>query len=252
MVKLLRKSELKQAKVLHDMEYTNKMASIGRLAAGVAHEINNPLAIINEKAGLLKDFAILKPDFNYKEKIVGSVDSILKSVERCSAITHRLLGFAKRMDINVEVIDLELLLKEVTGFLEREAGLRNIEINFNIEKNLPSIESDRGQLQQVFLNILTNAYYAVNEGGRIDIMANQINDNNIEISIADNGVGISNENIEHVFEPFYTTKGKYGTGLGLSITYGIVQKLGGNISVKSKLGEGTKFTVQLPLNSKNF
>lgn len=108
-VKLLRKSEMRQAKVLHDMEYTNKMASIGRLAAGVAHEINNPLAIINEKAGLLKDFATLKPDFNYKDKIIGGVDSILNSVGRCSAITHRLLGFAKRMDINTEVIDLEKL-----------------------------------------------------------------------------------------------------------------------------------------------
>jgi two-component system NtrC family sensor kinase len=173
-------------------------------------------------------------------------------VERCSAITHRLLGFAKRMDTNMEVIDLELLLKEVTGFLEREASLGNIKINFNIAENLPSIDSDRGQLQQVFLNILTNAYYAVKEGGQIDIYANQVNDHNVEISIADNGVGISDENLEHIFEPFYTTKGKYGTGLGLSITYGIVEKLGGYISVKSKLGEGTSFTVLLPIKSKIF
>jgi signal transduction histidine kinase len=251
-VKLLRKSEMRQAKVLHDMEYTNKMASIGRLAAGVAHEINNPLAIINEKAGLLKDFATLKPDFNYKDKIVGGVDSILKSVERCSAITHRLLGFAKRMDINTEVIDLELLLKEVIGFLEREASLRNINLNFDIADNLPSIASDRGQLQQVFLNILTNAYYAVKEGGQIGISANQTDDHHVEIAITDTGVGISEENLEHIFEPFYTTKGKYGTGLGLSITYGIVQKLGGNISVKSKLGEGTSFAVQLPVKTKIF
>lgn len=251
-VKLLSKSEMKQAKVLHDLEYTNKMASIGRLAAGVAHEINNPLAIINEKAGLLKDFATLKPDFVYKEKIIGGVDSILKSVDRCSAITHRLLGFAKRMDINAEVIDLELLLKEVIGFLEREASLRNIQINFNIAENLPSIDSDRGQLQQVFLNILTNAYYAVKQGGQIDIYANKNKDKTVEISIADNGIGISDENLEHIFEPFYTTKGKYGTGLGLSITYGIVQKLGGNITVKSKLGEGTTFTVHLPIKSKIF
>jgi two-component system, NtrC family, sensor kinase len=250
MVRLLRKSELKREKVLHDMEYTNKMASIGRLAAGVAHEINNPLAIINEKAGLVKDFATLKPDFNYKEKIIGSIDSIIKSVDRCSTITHRLLGFAKRMDINMEVIDLELLFKEVVGFLERDASLRNIKINFNIEENLPSINSDRGQLQQVFLNILTNAYYASKEGDQIDISANQINDQTLEIIVSDNGTGISEENLEHIFEPFYTTKGRYGTGLGLSITYGIVEKLGGKISVKSKLGKGTSFTVHLPLKSK--
>lgn len=252
MVRLLRKSELKREKVLHDMEYTNKMASIGRLAAGVAHEINNPLAIINEKAGLVKDFATLKPDFNYKEKIIGSIDSIIKSVDRCSTITHRLLGFAKHMDISMEVIDLELLFKEVVGFLERDASLRNIKINFNIAENLPSINSDRGQLQQVFLNILTNAYYASKEGGQIDISANQISDQNLEITVADNGTGISEENLEHIFEPFYTTKGKYGTGLGLSITYGIVEKLGGKISVKSKLGKGTSFTVHLPLKSKMF
>ncbi len=252
MVKRIYKADIKQVKVLHDMEYTNKMASIGRLAAGVAHEINNPLAIINEKAGLMKDFATLKPDFIYKEKIIGSVDSILKSVERCSVITHRLLGFAKRMDINKEVIDLELLLKEVIGFLEKEAIFRNIKINYNIAENLPSVDSDRGQLQQVFLNIVTNAFYAVEDNGQIDISAIQKNDQLVEITVADNGVGISKENLEHIFEPFYTTKGKYGTGLGLSITYGIVEKLGGNISVKSKIGEGTSFTLHLPIKSKIF
>ena len=117
---------------------------------------------------------------------------------------------------------------------------------------MPSIASDRGQLQQVFLNILTNAYYAVKEGGQISISANQTDDQHVEITIADTGVGISDENLEHIFEPFYTTKGKYGTGLGLSITYGIVQKLGGNISIKSKLGEGTSFAVHLPIKSKIF
>jgi two-component system NtrC family sensor kinase len=252
MVRQVYKSDITQAKVLHDMEYTNKMASIGRLAAGVAHEINNPLAIINEKAGLLKDFATLKPDFNYKEKTLEGINSIIKSVDRCSTITHRLLGFAKRMDINTEVIDLELLLKEVTSFLEKDALFRNITISYTIDDNLPSIESDRGQLQQVFLNIITNAFYAVEDNGRIDISINQKDSSQVEITIADNGLGISKENLEHIFEPFYTTKGKYGTGLGLSITYGIVEKLGGQISVKSKLGEGTSFKVRLPVKTNRF
>jgi signal transduction histidine kinase len=247
MVKRIYEADKKQAKVLHSIEYTNKMASIGRLAAGVAHEINNPLAIINEKAGLLKDLATFKPNFDYKEKILSTVSSILKSVERCSTITHRLLSFAKRMDVNAEVIDVELLLKEVSGFLEKEASLRNISIKFDIDKDLPSIESDRGQLQQVFLNILTNAFYAVKDNGHIDISAKQTEDSQVRVTVKDDGVGISKENLHHIFEPFFTTKGKYGTGLGLSITYGIVQKLGGDIKVKSKLGEGTSFMIFLPV-----
>jgi len=247
MVRRIYKADLNQVKVLHNVEYTNKMASIGRLAAGVAHEINNPLAIINERAGLLKDFATLKSDFNYKDKILNGVESILKSVDRCSAITHRLLGFAKRMDINKEVIDLELLLKEVIGFLEKEAIFRDIKIDYDIAENLPSIDSDRGQLQQVFLNIVTNAFYAVEDKGKINISAIQINDQFVEITVSDNGMGISKENLENIFEPFFTTKGKYGTGLGLSITYGIVEKLGGDITVKSTLGEGTRFKIQLPI-----
>ena len=249
MVKRIYKADINQAKVLHNIQYTNKMASIGRLAAGVAHEINNPLAIINEKAGLIKDFATLKEDFRYKEKVLDLVGSVVKSVERCSVITHRLLSFAKRMDVNWETIDLELLLKEVIGFLEREAGLRNITIDFKMDADLPSIDSDRGQLQQVFLNILTNAFYAVEDGGQLKVFAKKRNDNFIDVVVEDNGEGISKENLDHIFEPFFTTKGEYGTGLGLSITYGIVQKLGGQINVESELGKGTTFTVTLPLKS---
>ncbi|MCK5193011.1 MAG: ATP-binding protein, partial [Desulfobulbaceae bacterium] len=109
------------------------------------------------------------------------------------------------MDINKEVIDLELLLKEVIGFLEKEAIFRNIKINYNIAENLPSVDSDRGQLQQVFLNIVTNAFYAVEDNGQIDISAIQKNDQLVEITVADNGIGISKKNLEHIFEPFYTT-----------------------------------------------
>lgn len=250
MVRRIEISDLKQAKVLHNIQYTNKMASIGRLAAGVAHEINNPLAIINEKAGLLKDLATIKESTDLKDKVLQVVDSILKSVERCSTITHRLLGFAKRMDINSEVIDLELLLNEVSGFVEKEAILKDIAIYYNLDKNLPSIESDRGQLQQVFLNVLTNAFYAVKEKeGKIEISAKLEKDNRVHVTIADNGVGIPKENLDNIFEPFYTTKGKYGTGLGLSITYGIIQKLGGEIKVQSQVGEGTSFTVIMPIKS---
>jgi len=249
MVRRIYRADVNQTKVLHNIQYTNKMASIGRLAAGVAHEINNPLAIINEKAGLINDFATLKEDFRYKEKVINLVNSIVKSVDRCSVITHRLLSFAKRMDINWETIDLELLLNEVIGFLEKEAALRNITIELKLEPELPSLDSDRGQLQQVFLNIVTNAFYAVQDGGQLEVVAERKDDNFVNVIFSDNGEGISKENLEHIFEPFFTTKGEYGTGLGLSITYGIVQKLGGQIQVDSKEGHGTTFTVTLPLKS---
>jgi len=205
------------------IEYTNKMASIGRLAAGVAHEINNPLAIINENAGLLHDLVNMPDsDFPEKDKYNKLIGSIAKSVDRCSTITHRLLGFAKRIDTRIERIDLENLIKEVLGFLDKEASTRDISINYNIDSRLPSIESDKGQLQQVFLNILNNSFEAI-------------------------GRGISAKDLERIFEPFFTTKKEKGTGLGLSITYGIVEKLGGNIRVDSQVGKGTSFTVTLPV-----
>jgi two-component system NtrC family sensor kinase len=249
MVGKIREADLKRVKILHQIEYTNKMASIGRLAAGVSHEINNPLAIINESAGMIKDVLSVSNEFPMSDKVNRSVNSILKNVERCSRITHRLLGFAKRMEAKIETIDLAELLREVMGFLEKEALHRNIKINLNVPENLPSISSDRGQLQQVFLNILNNAIDAISGGGQIDITVEPRGDDKFDVIIKDNGPGISSEDLERIFEPFFTTKKEHGTGLGLSITYGIVQKLGGTIKVKSKVGEGTTFTVTLPIQA---
>ncbi|RJP67053.1 MAG: sensor histidine kinase, partial [Candidatus Abyssobacteria bacterium SURF_17] len=246
LVSRIREADIRQAKTLHSIQYTSKMASIGRLAAGVAHEVNNPLAIINEKAGLAKDLIQLSEEFPQREKFLKLVESILRSVERCSTITHRLLGFAKRMDVQIETIDLEVLLKEVLSFLEKEAIYRNISVNIHADGGIPSIQSDRGQLQQAFLNIINNAVEELEGGGAIDIALRQENDDAVSVTITDNGRGISEENLKHIFEPFFTTKKEYGTGLGLSITYGIVEKLGGNISVKSAVGKGTSFTVTLP------
>jgi len=249
MVDKIREADMKRCKVLHQVEYTNKMASIGRLAAGVSHEINNPLAIINENAGMLNDVLSVNNDFPMRDKVTKSVISILRNVDRCSRITHRLLGFAKRMETKIETLDLRELIKEVLGFLEKEALHRNIKINTNFPQNLPGIKSDRGQLQQVFLNILNNALDATSEGGKIDIEIELRSDEKIDVNIRDTGRGISNSDLERIFEPFFSTKKEHGTGLGLSITYGIVQKLGGQIDVKSKLGEGTTFTVTFPIHA---
>lgn len=247
LVSRIRDADLRQAKALHHIQYTNKMASIGRLAAGVAHEINNPLAIINEKAGLAKDLISLSNGFPQANKFTGLIDSILTSVNRCSTITHRLLGFAKRMDVKTETIDLEFLIREVLGFVEKEAAYRNIAVNIQSDQNLPSIESDRGQIQQVFLNIINNAIDELEGGGRIDILLQKREEETVEATISDNGRGIPEEHLQHIFEPFFTTKKEYGTGLGLSITYGIIEKLGGSIRVNSKVGQGTSFIVTLPV-----
>ncbi len=250
MVNRLKESDLKRARVFHNAEYTNKMATIGRMAAGVAHEINNPLAIINEKAGLLKDMAEHTPEYPQKEKTLIQINSIIKSVERCSNVTHRLLGFSRRMEVQKENIDLADLLKEVMGFQSSEIMHRNIIVESSFAPELPSLESDRGQLQQVFLNIFNNALAAIPNGGQIEITAAPINSGEVAVTVTDNGVGIPEKDLKHIFEPFFSTKGEFGTGLGLSITQDIVQKLGGRITVNSAVGTGTSFIVTLPLKSR--
>jgi signal transduction histidine kinase len=245
-VNRVREADVKRAALYHKIEYTNKLAALGRLGAGVAHEINNPLSIITEKGGLLKDLLTMSKELPSKEKLIDLMDSLLRSAERCGGITHRLLGFAKHMDVKRETINLDSLLREVLGFLEKEASYRNVQVEFNYPDEPPPIISDRGQLQQIFLNIVNNAFAAVEEGGHIEVGINRVGSDAVAVSIADDGVGIPEDQRAHIFDPFFTTKKGAGTGLGLSITYGIVQKLGGHIDVKSEVGEGTCFTVTLP------
>jgi two-component system NtrC family sensor kinase len=245
-VSRVRDADRKRAALYHKMEYTNKMAAIGRLAAGVAHEINNPLSIITQNAGLLKDLLTMSDELPPREKLVNLINSVRNAAQRCGGITHRLLGFARHMDVQWETIDLDALLREVLAFLGKEASYRDVQIEFKYREVPPPVVSDRGQLQQVFLNIINNAFAAVEDGGRIEIGIEAVGPGAVAVTVTDNGVGIPEEHLGHIFDPFFTTKKGAGTGLGLSITYGIVQKLGGHISVQSKVGEGTRFTVTLP------
>jgi two-component system NtrC family sensor kinase len=245
----LQESDEQRLGAIHQMEHSQKLSSIGRLAAGVAHEINNPLAIINEKAGLMRDIIGMREDFPDKDKFSRQIEAILRSVERCRGITHRMLGFAKRMDVKIEVLDLNSVLVETLGFLEREAEYRNVELVRELDPNLPSIPTDHGQIQQVFLNILNNALAAVPDGGKIVLKSWSESDRFVAISIQDNGCGMSEETAKNMFEPFFTTKKEKGTGLGMSITYGIVKRLGGDIRVVSKINEGTTMTILLPKHS---
>jgi two-component system NtrC family sensor kinase len=252
-VNWIHKADREREEAISQTEHSAKLASIGRLAAGVAHEINNPLAIINEKAGLMKDILEFSEEAaSCKEKFLPLILAISGSVERCRTITHRLLGFARRMDVKIEEINVNDAVQEVIGFLEREILYRNIHLQLNLAEGLPRIESDRGQLQQVFLNIINKAIDAVGEGGIITVTTRVIilpdGRNQLRVIIRDNGQGIPKEVLKHIFEPFYTTKEKgKGTGLGLSLSYGIIQRLGGTIEVESVTGKGTAFTIALPV-----
>ena len=245
LIRRMKESEERRELALRHVEHSQKLSSIGRLAAGVAHEINNPLAIINEKAGLMNDLLAGQPDFPVRDRILAQVESILRAVDRCRGITHRMLGFARRMDVSIEELDVGEIIKETMGFLTNEAMHRQVELRLEIDPELPRIHSDRSQLQQVFLNLFNNALAAVADGGRILGTAREVGDN-VEISVRDNGCGMSDETLKHIFEPFFTTKKGKGTGLGLSITYGIIKRLGGDIAVESEQGVGTTLTITLP------
>ncbi|MFH2046584.1 MAG: ATP-binding protein [Pseudomonadota bacterium] len=241
-------ADQKRIMTLHEVEYSNKMASIGRLAAGVAHEINNPLAVINEKVGLIKDMLTLKGELKENKRLIELSNSALYSVDRCGTITKRLLNFARHLDVKIQEVNIGEVIKDVLGFLAKEADYRSIQVSIQVSSDIPLFESDRGKLQQIFLNIVNNAFAAVKDGGEIVITAKREGTDLISVTFTDNGQGIPKSDIERVFEPFFSTKTKQGgTGLGLSITYGLVQELGGSIGVQSEEGKGTSFVVTLPL-----
>ncbi len=246
---LIRRTDKVQLTMLKEAEHTDKLASIGRLAAGVGHEINNPLAIINQKTGLIEDLLLMTSEFEHKNTINNSLQVVNQSVERCKAITHRLLGFARRRDVLSEDLRINDIIKEVLLFLENSMTYNRIHIELQLQDDLPFITSDHLQLQQIFLNIMNNAINAIGKDGVVSILTHLVA-GEIRVVIQDDGHGIEEENIPHIFEPFYTTN-ESGTGLGLSITYGLIKKLGGEITVRSHIGQGTAFTITIPLNSEN-
>lgn len=250
LVTRLQASDERRVAAFAQMEHSQKLSSIGRLAAGVAHEVNNPLAIINEKAGLALDFLRLGADFPKRDRLAGLVEGIIQSVERARGITHRLLGFSRRMDARQQEVQLAEIIGETLGFLEREALHRGVGIISHIPENLPPLLSDRGQLQQVFLNIMGNALAAVDKGGTVRVHCQSTTFQEqpaVQIVVQDNGKGMTSDVLQHIFEPFYSTKKEHGTGLGMFITYGIVKRLGGEISVQSAVGHGASVTIDLPL-----
>ncbi len=246
LITLLSRADVMSMGMLKEAEHTEKLASIGRLAAGVGHEINNPLAIINQKTGLIEDLLHMSEDFPHKQTIEQSLKGINTSVYRCKAITHRLLGFARRTEVTCEMLDVNEVIREVLQFLDNSLLYNRIRLCMDLGENLPEVKSDESQLQQVFLNIINNGIDAIGKEGHITITSYLVA-GDVRVVIQDDGPGMEEETLSHIFEPFYTTKeaGK-GTGLGLSITYGLIKKLGGDITVRSQLGKGTAFTITIP------
>ncbi len=248
MVNKIYNADQTRLQAMERLESSSRLISIGRLAAGIAHEINNPLAVINENAGLIKDLFALKKKYKADQRLMELIDNVLESVERCGETTKQLLGFARHFEPTIQPLQLNKVISEVLSFFRKEASYRNISINIDIPEDFPVIYSDHGSLQQIFFNLINNSFQAMNEGGRLDVLAAKKDERYIAVSIKDSGCGISQEDQNNIFEPFFTTKTmKGGTGLGLSIIHGLVRKLKANISVSSKIGEGTTFTVTLPI-----
>jgi two-component system NtrC family sensor kinase len=227
----------------------DKLAALGKMAAGIAHEINNPLAVIGEKAGWMVDLLSeeeFRDSANYKEFAL-SITKIEEHVERARKITHNMLGFARRMEPRLDDVEINRVLDQTIDILNNHARINNIEIRKHFSDRLPVIASDQSQLQQVFMNLINNAIDAIGSDGVIDISSRQ-EKAYIQVSIQDDGPGIPEAILKRVFDPFFTTKqtGK-GTGLGLSISYSIIEKMGGRITVESSEDKGTTFVVHLPV-----
>jgi two-component system NtrC family sensor kinase len=228
---------------------SQKLAAIGELSAGIAHEINNPLAIIRQEAEWMAHLLQKLGGAHLKEteELQGSVRQIVQQVDRCTEIIRNLLDFARKRDPVIQAVEVNRIIEDMTMLVEKEARHNNITIVRQYDQDLPPIYSDAPQLRQVILNFLTNATYAIGKEGVITITTRLNGSEAVDIVISDTGCGITAENLQKIFDPFFTTKppGK-GTGLGLSICHGIIQRLGGRIAVASQVGQGTTFTITLP------
>ena len=226
-----------------------KLASVGELAAGIAHEINNPVAIMMEEAGWVTDI-LADNDFTTPENMSEmrrALDQIRLQGTRCKEITHKLLSFARKTDERIKELDLNALVSEMAELSDKRARYVNVRIKTELAPNLPLVAGSPSELQQLVLNLVNNAMDAMEKNGGDLTLATRLAGDKVELAVSDTGHGMPKAVAARIFEPFFTTKavGK-GTGLGLSICYGIVKKLGGEITVESAPEQGATFRISLP------
>jgi two-component system NtrC family sensor kinase len=233
----------------HQVIETGRLASIGELAAGIAHEINNPVAIMVQEAGWIDD--LLGEDEPCSpenlEEIGRAVSQIRTQGDRCKEITYKLLSFARKTDPTVREVNLNEVVDEVIGLTSQKTRYANVLIETELSPDLPTIQASASELQQVLLNLVNNAIDAIESSGGVVTVATRPAGDEVVLEVRDTGKGIPEANLARIFDPFFTTKPVgHGTGLGLSICFGIVEKMGGRITVESEIEKGSTFTVFLP------
>ncbi len=238
----------KRMQLESQLHQSSKLAAIGELASGVAHEINNPLSAIDVQTGLMRDFVEEERE-KLRDSFLKRLESYLgimeNQVRRCQSVTNSLLSFTRIPGPGRDSFDLNGLLKQTTELVVRLTD-KDPRIRMILDERIPVLMSQPNQLQQVFVNLLNNALRAIHSGGEIILTTRLEGDGNIRIEFKDSGCGIPLEIIDRIFDPFFTTRPE-GTGLGLSISHYIIQQMNGNISVESSPGRGSTFTVTIPI-----
>jgi two-component system NtrC family sensor kinase len=228
-----------------------KLAAVGQLAAGVAHEINNPLTGVLTYSSFLLKRAADKPEFK------DDLEVIVRETQRCRGIVKGLLDFARPSPPEKHATDINEVVERAIRIVQTQLAAQRVELQKDLRTDLPMVQADANQIQQIIVNLLLNAKDAMGEGGgAVTLATNLRTDGNgtrgqgpaIEISVRDTGCGIPPEHLDRIFEPFFSTKGKKGTGLGLAVAWGIVEKHNGRIEVESEVGKGTAFRVLLPVS----
>lgn len=218
---------------------SERLASLGKLVAGIAHEINNPLT------GILMFSSMAAETPGIDEQLKNDLNTITRETERCAGIVKGLLDFGRESIPQKTFVSVNKVLDKTLALVEHQTMFQDVQISRDYDHHLPDLEVDPNQLEQVFMNIFINAAQAMPAGGRLELKTWQ-EEMVVMIRIADSGCGIPGENLERIFDPFFTTKDQQGTGLGLSVSYGIIENHGGDIRVESSVAKGTAFTVRLP------